>query len=475
MKRIYSILFLIYLLTNLAACKKFVELDVPDDRLNYSTAFSTNTSAASVVNGIYIRIMETANAMSPYASTYLSYSSDEIKNYFSNSAATITLLYQNNLNSASDLYWASTYRFIYQCNAAIEGLEASTTLNDGLKQQLLGETKFMRALCYYYLVNTYGKVPLLLTSDYRLNGVARRAEIAQVYAQMISDLLDAKSRLSKDYLGGNAMTVQPASSAERVRPTYWAAAALLARVYLYNQRWAEAENEASILISNTALFSLLPPAQVFLRNSRESIFQFQTVTAINYSLQESRHFVLGSSVGTASNPGAISPQLSQAFEVNDLRKLNWVGSALIGGVTYLYPSKYKSNTGALAAIRPENLTILRLAEQYLIRAEARAQQNNISGATSDIDVIRSRAGLVNTVASSQAAVLDAVMKERQIELFAEQGHRWFDLKRTGRIDAVMNVVSPNKGGAWAPFKQLFPLPGSELILNSNLDQNPGYN
>ena len=118
--------------------------------------------------------------------------------------------------------------------------------------------------------------------------------------------------------------------------------------------------------------------------------------------------------------------------------------------------------------------MFRLAEQYLIRAEARAQQNNISGAQADLNAIRTRAGLANVTATTQTGLVTAIYHERQIELFTEFGHRWFDLKRTGQLDAVMGIAAPQKGGTWASYKALIPIPASEISINPHLTQNPGY-
>ena len=125
--------------------------------------------------------------------------------------------------------------------------------------------------------------------------------------------------------------------------------------------------------------------------------------------------------------------------------------------------------------------VLRLGEQYLIRAEARARLgSNLSGAIGDLDKIRSRAGLpliaTTNPGITQPALIDKIMHERQVELFSEFGHRWFDLKRTNTVDAVMNVVTPLKaaGAPWQPYQALYPIPITELQKAPNLTQNPGY-
>src|SRR5262249_35037605 len=116
-------------------------------------------------------------------------------------------------------------------------------------------------------------------------------------------------------------------------------------------------------------------------------------------------------------------------------------------------------------------------EQYLIRAEARVYQNNLSGAIDDLNVVRQRAGLPLLANSlDQHKVLSAILHERQVELFSEWGHRWFDLKRTGSIDSVMSAMTPikSKGGVWKSYQQLYPLPWNDVLGDPNLVQNPGY-
>ncbi len=118
--------------------------------------------------------------------------------------------------------------------------------------------------------------------------------------------------------------------------------------------------------------------------------------------------------------------------------------------------------------------VLRLAEQYLIRAEARAETGDLTGALDDLNVIRSRAGLANSTASTQEEILAAILHERQTELFTEWGHRWLDLKRTGNVDDVMPTVAAEKGGSWETTDQFYPVPLSEIDRNPNLTQTPGY-
>jgi hypothetical protein len=116
---------------------------------------------------------------------------------------------------------------------------------------------------------------------------------------------------------------------------------------------------------------------------------------------------------------------------------------------------------------------------YLVRGEARAQQNNLTGnnsAASDLNIIRQRAGLPPATETTKEGLTDALLKERQVELCMEGGHRWLDLKRTNRLDTRMEIVTPLKQGVWLPYKKFLPVPLREFLYNPALrgHQNQGY-
>lgn len=126
---------------------------------------------------------------------------------------------------------------------------------------------------------------------------------------------------------------------------------------------------------------------------------------------------------------------------------------------------YDDNT-----IPKEHYVVLRLAEQYLTRAEARAHLNNIPGAIDDLNLVRARAGLTGTDGNDQSSLVTDIFNERRLELFCEWGHRWFDMKRLGLAD---NILSPIKSD-WQPTDTLYPIPFAELQSNPFLKQNAGY-
>ena len=379
---------------------------------------------------------------------------DEFKNYNQSSE----VFAQNNL-VASDAtilsLWSSAYEIIYASNAVIEGVRASTGLDDNLKKQLEGEARFMRAFCHFYLVNTFGDVPYIDTTSYKINSVIARIAAAQVYERMVSDLKIAQTLLGDTYI-----------SAERGRPNKWSATALLARVYLYSEKWVEAQETSSEIINNSNLFSLVQNTDdVFLKASPEAIWQVVS-TSPEMNTIDGYYFVLNSSPSIVS----ISDYLLNDFEAGDTRFDSWIGIYTTASAQYYYPFKYKIKSGSVIS---EHSILLRLAEQYLIRAEARAHLNNITGnnsAASDIDSIRLRAGLPPIVVTGMEDILLAIEQERRIELFSEWGHRWFDLKRTGRAETVLSPIKPG----WDNNDIFFPIPETEISNNPNLEQNNGY-
>jgi hypothetical protein len=448
------------------ACKKLVLIDPPTTQLVTTNVFTNNSTATAALTSIYAQMSSLSTI-----STLTGLSSDELTNY---GVVPYTSVYSNSLiasdgNTLSVFLWSPQYNYIYQANAVIEGLQNGNGISASVKQQLIGEAEFIRAFWHFYLVNLYGNIPIVTSTDYTVNIKAIRSSKADVYKQITADLSSAFDLLSTNYVDA---TNNPTS--ERVRPTKWAAAALLARAYLYTQDYEKAITQASIVINNTANFTLLADLnEVFLKNSRESIWQIMPPATRGYNTDEGSSFILTAPPNT-SNGVSLSSQLMNAFELGDKRKANWVGAFIdtvsSPNITYYYPFKYKVQTGSTIS---EYSTILRLAEQYLIRAEAATNIGKLSDAITDLNIIRNRAGLNNTNVLTKEALNSAIQHERQVELFTE-GQRWIDLKRTGNIDNVMKTICPLKGGIWSSYKQLYPIPPADITNSANLKQNAGY-
>jgi hypothetical protein len=221
----------------------------------------------------------------------------------------------------------------------------------------------------------------------------------------------------------------------------------------------------------------VPPGVVqdsdaFSANSPEAILQLQTLNYWPYATFEGFEFVSNCPSCTSNSNCFLTSQLLGAFEPNDLRRLNWVDSADVFGGFHYFPFKYKIAVGA-GYPSPENYTLLRFAEQFLIRAEAEANLNQLGAAVDDLNTIRTRAGLASLLPSlTKAQVLAAVQQEDRIEFFAEWGRRWLDLKRWGIAIQTLDTISYKVG--IDSTQLLYPIPLGEIQDDPNLTQNPGY-
>jgi starch-binding outer membrane protein, SusD/RagB family len=491
-----ALLMLLPLLLN-SSCKKLVETPPPTDNVTGANAFAVDASAIAVLNSIYIAMNQAGIGQlqgNNGLALMTGLSGDELMLYSGVTNTMFLAYYQNSLSQnltgvlLGNEYWPTLYNYIFKCNATFEGLHASASLSPAIKQQLLGEASFLRAFFYFYLVNLFGDLPLVLNTDPEVNTLLHRSPKLDVYKQIIADLEEAADKLSPIYLNETLLT----KTNERVRPTKWAAKALLARVYLYAGDYEKAETSATEVLEQTGLYGPLPKLNdAFLKNSAEAIWQLQP-TAINFNTVEAQTFVIPQQgPNTIANPVFLSDTLLKSFEPGDLRAVpgNWIATR-----TYLvtptlqntvaYPNKYKlyqldatiTNSTGTTNMK-EYFMVLRLAEQFLIRAEARAQQGKTNEAKMDLNAIRVRAGLGATPANDKNSLLKAIVKERQVELFAEWGHRWLDLKRTGMVDEVMKGITPlkAKGAPWQSYQQLYPLPLlTDLQRAPNLVQNEGY-
>lgn len=475
---IYGLVLIMLALITATGCKKFVEVPDPITNTTYSNVYTDDASAISVTTGMFANLSN-GSAGSPQLlslSVYGGLSADEFSLMNNPSNRGYVNYYRNMSDSrGTEIYtdfWTNSYQLLYVANSVIGALDNSSAITPAVRKQLMGEAKFMRAFCYFYLVNLYGDVPLITGIDHNVNITIPRTPKAQVYQLIVDDLKEAKGLLSENYLDGKLLPYNVGME-EKVRPTKWAASALLARTYLYLKDWQNAITESSLVINHSA-FQLSTLANVFLKNSTEAIWQLQSV-AIGRNTIWGPAFIL-TAAPDQNKPITLSTSLKSSFETDDARLTDWVGERNVttGGVTttFYFPYKYKVYTYNSPVTEYE--MVLRLGEQYLIRAEAEAELENTTDAAEDLYQIRDRAGL-GKITGNKATLLTAIEKERRVELFSEWGHRWLDLKRTGRIDAVMSVATPLKGGGtWDTRHQLYEISAYELLNNRSLTPNPGY-
>jgi hypothetical protein len=340
--------------------------------------------------------------------------------------------------------WRGSYQGINRANTVLAAIPEVGDLTAAQAEQFGGEMRFVRALNHFNLVRYFGGVPVITepTSGISEKDFVERNTEEQVYTQIETDLTEAIELLPPTKNIGHA--------------TKGAAEALLVRVYLELGRWADARDLATTVIEDRG-YELMPAfADIFAtKNSKESILEIQ-YSSIDSNAQAFWYFPQSAGGRRGFAP---TEALFDAYEADDERRDATIAQTADGA---LYGRKYFR-----VANGDDNVIVLRLAEMYLARAEANARLGaDPALVRADIDAVRERAGLapldVGVVAEED--LITAILQERRVEL-AMEGHRFFDLRRTGRAPAVLNINTN---------RLLFPIPQAERDVNVKLGQNPGY-
>lgn len=422
-------------------------------------------------------------------------------------------------NEIAEEFFKAQYEGIARCNSSltyIPTVACDSDMNESLKQRLLGECYFLRAYYYFRLVRTYGGVPLTLAienSDEHWNRARSSAET--IYAQIISDLENAESRLwNKSETGG----------ADMGRATKGAAQAMLVKVYMYMHDYAKAKEWGDkFLTDQAAQYNLTPVfADNFTlagENNEESIFEIQyaneatsdynpgngaTRGTFTQVLTRSRSTNMGDEGWGFNKP---THNLYDEYEPTDPRRDatiilldadhlgdqdTYLGTSYLNRKSGLYNAEgtgytYKNTHNTRGVLNNKQF---RLADLYLLYAEACMETGDAGTATTYLNKVRARVGLpsypgysfkVNGEELTSPTLQEALRHERRMEL-AMEGHRWFDLCRWGVayevMTAYMALESPEAKAEMQPFKkgvhELLPIPNKQRQLNSLLDQNPGY-
>jgi len=440
MKARYIALFALSALT--AACDSPLDTN-PTTAIDADQALTTADAVGRAVSGVY----RSLQAEALYNRTLIAYPDLYADNLdFTGTFQTdreVQLRAVTPTNSAILGTWQAAYAGINRANNILAAIPTVKEMPADRAAQYRGDALFVRALHYFNLVRHFGGVPIVTEPS---KGVSEQSQVArssaqEVYALVVKDLEEAAGLLGPGRRNGFA--------------TRGAANALLARVYLEMGDHAKARDKATAVIS-TGTYSLVANYRDLFttKNTSESIFELQY--SVNNQNSHAFFFFpsnLGGRYGYAPSAG-----LNNAFEAGDVRKAATIG---VSG-TRVYGIKYPR-----AATSDDNVHVLRLAEMYLIRAEANARLGaDPAVVRADIDVVRRRAGLAALPATitTQQALLDAVLRERRVE-FAMEGHRFFDLRRMGRAEQVLGIPAT---------RLLFPIPQAERDVNPNLQQNPGY-
>lgn len=455
MKKIYT-LFCSGLLL-LTACENLVNVDYPTNQIGTAQVFDDLQTANAALAGLYagLRDQSIITGGSYYgAGALLGSYADDLNCYFYDQNGVVDLYnnQQQPTNSNIETVWNTAYQQVYYANAIIDGAENSTALPKGDRDRIKGEALFVRSLIYFYLQQLFGDIPYTASVDYEHNRTLGKTDAAAVLEQLEADLTEAVSLLTDDY-----------RDSERIYPNRKAAQLLLARVYLLRQEWPLAEQAAKSILQSP-LYQFQPDLnEVFHKSGTHILWQLKPQNSGDAAKEANFYYFTNS----APNSYVLTTNLVNTFAENDLRKTYWMASVTFEGQSWYRPNKYKNLPGDNTN---EYSVVFRLGEAYFILAEALARQNRFDEALPYLNATRQRAGLDALNSLTGDDFNNELLAEKRREFFAESGLRFLDLKRWGRLD-VLSAVKPN----WQDYKQVWPLPQKELLLNANLSpQNPGY-
>ncbi len=370
-------------------------------------------------------------------------------------------------NDIIETTWRDSYQAIQKANVVLNRIDGISYTDATLKQARKGEMLFIRALMYFNLVRLYGDVPLVTTETTDPNQAfgQGRQSATQVYAQIKTDLTAAV-----DFLPD--VPSQPG----RVMKT--AAETLLGKVYLTLKDYAGAETQL-LTVVNSGKHALLPRVQdvfaVSNENNKEIIFSVQFTSGINGNSEGSpmyQQFSPSATISGAKGHNLPTLSLYNLYAANDLRKGVYVSLAATGAP---FDNKLSPPPSTVLADGPSDFVVLRYADVILMLAEIENELGNVSQSVTYLNTIRTRAGLAGTAAANQATLRDAIALERRLELIGE-GHRWFDLLRTGTAVTVMNQWFKDNNILITidQHNLLMPVPQSQVNTDPAIKQNPGY-
>tara|TARA_R110002020_G_scaffold1998_2_gene9181 strand:+ start:52663 stop:54072 length:1410 start_codon:yes stop_codon:yes gene_type:complete len=468
--KIYKTIILVSLSIFLCfSCEGLLE-ENPESYIGSDQFFKTGEDALSAVYAIYSdltanhsRNMYILNSYTTDEGTGEPGSTNELEDYvFDSTQGTVTE------------FWKDHYKVISNANVVIEGI-VPIEMDETLKNNLLGEARFLRTLAYFRLVRFYGDVPLVLSPTKSIDNInVERAPVNSVYAQIVEDL---------DFAEANLL---PQERTEIGRPSNGAATGLLAKVYLTMQNWEMAAQKSKQLIDSGSYGLMDDFSEVFTpdtQNNRENIFVLNFKSGMPGDQQFELKYYLPRDLPGARGLSRYHPttEIYESYEANDSRK-DWTffTSYTYEGETYTFaPHWHKFMDYRTLGNTDDNDTdvpILRYADILLMYAEA---LNEMGGPTSEayaaLNLVRRRAFKVedstyDLEALTEEGFREAVWNERKLE-FAGEWQRWFDLKRTDRLLSIKSAML----GRQVPERyQLLPIPQREMDANPNLKQNPGY-
>jgi hypothetical protein len=447
MKTIYKyITGISFMVVLLSSCGDFLDVS-PRSSISSDKAITDGGTLRAAIIGAYNSLQDY------YSGNYISLGVMPADYVSYNGTLNQYLQLDQNAIPNDNVITVAVYQAIYRAiNSANSIIDAIGAINDPLltqaeKDRILGEAYLIRALGYFDLVRGWGGVQIQLkpTSDLEVLKGIKRSTKEQTYDQVLSDLTNAENLLTED-------------AATRNRAQKSTARALRARLHLYREQWQEAENYASQVIANSK-YKLVKPYSAFFTApflTEESVFEL-TFTLNDRNSYWNMWFPAAQGGQYTLKPSDKVVELLNKPETGGTRN-----AAIAGTGNNVYGRLYNT---AGQSIDPSY--VIRIAELYLIRAEARAKKPSpdLPGAIADLNAVRERAEVAAWTDSNVNRLIQAIEDENGIE-FAFEPHRWFDLVRTARAGEVLGITDTN---FW-----LFPIPSSDILSDPDVTQNPGY-
>ncbi len=465
-------LFLIIVLTVFFSCDD--ELDIlPISEKAADSFFSNEQEMESAVNGVYARLQDGGLYGLDLIGVGEISGEDSFEEIAANDGGRFGQLDDFSTNPENTLVaniWGRSYEGIQRVNVVLNRITDIEYEDPALRSNRIGEMKFVRALLYFNLVRLYGDVPLVLeetVSPFDFFGQGRTAS-DEVYAQIEADLLEAIQELPTEK--------SPA------RPAVGAAQALLAEVQLTQGDFQGALTNLAAVV-NSGVYELMPTtAEIFgvvNEGNAEILFEVEFASGFNVEGE-----IEGSPAGSQFRPSGTTANAKghnlptqtfiDSYDATDTRLNDYVAIEAEANPFY-FTTKYEVSATGVNDGGSDHL-IIRFADVVLQYAEALNENGQTAAAITQLDRIRTRAGLAGTTASSQEEVRAAIRLERRFELFGE-GKRWLDLKRYGTAIEVMNAFFETTGAITRINENnlVLPIPQSQIDTDPGvITQNPGY-
>lgn len=447
---------MVMMLLSLISCADMVEPDRPTNQISSIEVYNNTGMADAVLNNLYVELQYNsvisggAKGLGSLMGSY----SDDLDNYMSASQTAYLDIYNTQVlptNTVVKTLWGNAYKEIYICNALLEGISQSASIAADDKNRLTGEALLVRSLIHLRLMQIFGDIPYISTTDFKVNQIIQKTNAENILVKVIADLQSAKGLLKTDY-----------RSSERTYPNRYAAVFLLLQAYMLQEDWQKAQACATEMLSSS-LYSINTDLNLtFKKDGKNIIWQLKPLQTGEATAEAQ----LYSFSGVPQNY-TLSADLVNSFGPTDLRKTVWIKKTVSGSNIYYGNAKYKNTTSNT----DEYSVIFRIEEVYCMLSEILARQNRINESLIYLNAVRSRAGLSNIPNTLlKEELLTEILLEKRREFFSESGLRFFDLKRFGKLGELQA-----KKINWKDFRSLWPIPQSEIMLNSNLNpQNPGY-